>query len=55
MASVDRAMRMAEVMDEMDEILGLADAEGRDLTAEEAGRCDRLACQLADLRAEEVL
>ncbi len=53
MASVDRAMRIAEVMDEMEEILGLADAEGRDLTVEEAGRFNRLACQLADLRDGE--
>jgi hypothetical protein len=53
MASVDRAMRIVEVMDEMEEILGLADAEGRDLTAEEAAQYDRLACQVADLRDGE--
>jgi hypothetical protein len=46
-------MRMAEVMDEMQEILGLADAEGRDLSAEEAAQYDRLAYQLADLRDGE--
>ncbi len=53
MTSFDRLMRIEELMDEQDEIVGLADAEGRDLTAEESARIDTLAVRIADLRDGE--